>query len=208
MHSFGRVARRHERETWLQDPSNWRSLHHAEIEDQTTLRPKNPRRAWSPVSVASDWRQRYRQQGESDAPSTVGRGYRAAEHSLSDPFSSPPPSWSGSTTRSPERPVALSRSTSVVSFPATSMELTYKPPHGCGTPTILPSPDYPPTSTSSPQWDPHAMMSVSMPSVVPTPTSYSRPRHRGMSNPSPRSPSPGRTSLSRVEPEPPDPDSR
>lgn len=208
MHSFGRVARRHERETWLQDPSNWRSLHHAEIEDQTTLRPKNPRRAWSPVSVASDWRQRYRQQGESDAPSTVGRGYRAAEHSLSDPFSSPPPSWSGSTTRSPERPVALSRSTSVVSFPATSMELTYKPPHGCGTPTILPSPDYPPTSTSSPQWDPHAMMSVSMPSVVPTPTSYSRPRHRGMSNPSPRSPPPGRTSQSRVEPEPPDPDSR
>ncbi|KAI0724432.1 hypothetical protein C8T65DRAFT_563474 [Cerioporus squamosus] len=213
MHTFGRVARRHEREAWLQDPANWRSMHHAQVEDETALRPKNPRRAWSPVSVASNWRQRYRQRGESDAPSSVGR-YRSGD--FSEPFTPSRPSRvrSGSLTRNPELPVTVSRSTSVASsapIHSASVDSAFRPPivrHGNESPMILPSPEYPPTSVSTPlsgtASDSHAIL------ISPSPSpgvGRSHHSHSRRHSPIPRSP-PSRH-VSRAwdpeNPEPPDP---
>ncbi|KAI0757119.1 hypothetical protein C8Q80DRAFT_78385 [Daedaleopsis nitida] len=199
MHSFSRVAHRHEREAWLQDPANWRSMpHHAEVEDVSALRPRNSRRAWSPVSVASNWRHRHRSRGESDIPSTFGPNHRSGEFSIPEPFTPTRPSRvrSGSSTRPPEQPSALSRTTSMMSSRIASME-SYRHPapwRGHGSPTILPSPDYPPTGTSTPAWETHTS------SAPPTflQRSPHSPRRSGSPGPlSPTSPPPQQTSRAK-----------
>ncbi|TFK94321.1 hypothetical protein K466DRAFT_571918 [Polyporus arcularius HHB13444] len=226
MHTFGRVAHRHEREAWLQDPANWKPIHHAQIEDETALRPKNSRRAWSPVSVASNWRQRYRQRGESDAPSSVGR-YRSGE--FSEPFTPSRPSRvrSGSLTRSPEVPVSVSRSTSVASstpMHSASVDSMFRPPvarHGNESPMILPSPEYPLTGVSTPHSgaasDSHAILSragTASPSARRSPSQSPGPdvgrshhSHSRRHSPIPRSPPSRRVSRAwdPENPEPPDP---
>ncbi|KAI8995519.1 hypothetical protein BD414DRAFT_243872 [Trametes punicea] len=183
MHSFSRVAHRHEREAWLQGPANWRrSVERAEAEDRTTSRSKNARRARSPMSGSSDWRRRYRQRGESDGPYSVASRYTFPD--ASDPIALVGPSRVRSTSsiRSHEGPGATS--TSVVSSPMRSMDSVSRPPHApCDSPAILPSPEYPPTNASTPHSsDSHAMLSRS-PSIAPHPRQRPRsaPRSRSRS---------------------------
>ncbi|KAI0670018.1 hypothetical protein C8Q78DRAFT_159237 [Trametes maxima] len=187
MHSFGRVARRHEREAWMQDPANWRTIHRAEVEDRTALRPRTSRRAWSPVSASSNWRYRSQQRGESDGPYSFPR-YRAPEPA--DPFSTAGPSRMRSTslTRSQDGgAVAISRSTSIVSSPMRSMDSVFRSPHPpyAGSPAILPSPEYPSTGASTPQSSDWRVM-LSRPSSV-APRSPSSRRSYSASCTSPRS---------------------
>ncbi|KAI0361754.1 hypothetical protein OH77DRAFT_1391537 [Trametes cingulata] len=197
MHSFSRVARRHEREAWLQNPENWRTAHRAQVEDRTTLRPKNARRAWSPVSVSSRWRQR--QRGDSDGLYSMS-GYRSP-----DPLSLAGPSR----LRERDRDSAagpVSRSTSVVSSPMQSMDSVYRPPHAVyGSPVILPSPDYPSSNASTPHSsDRHAMLS--RPSSVAPPSSPRSRRSSSAPRASVRSPVP--PNWDPENPEPPDPPTR
>ena len=216
MHSFSRVAHRHEREAWLQDPANWRSFRQSrtevEVEAGTSLHPKNSRRAWSPVSVSSDWRRRHRQHGDSDGPYSISR-YTYPEPPA-DPLSLPGPSRMRSTSfsRSHEGANAASRSTSVVSSPMRSVDSVFRPPHAPhGSPMILPSPECPSTSVSTPHTsDSHAMLSG------PLPPSRSPYRGRGRSCSAPResrsrSASPRREARRCQDPpenlEPPDPGS-
>ncbi|TBU49637.1 hypothetical protein BD309DRAFT_851085 [Dichomitus squalens] len=218
MHSFSRVARRHEREAWLQDPANWRSMHHAQVEDDTALRPKHPHRTWSPVSVRSSWRHRYRERGESDDRSTVGR-YRSTEFS-EPPLSPSRPSWasrvrSTSLTRSPADLPSISRSTSIASSPMPSMDSLYRAPlprHGRGSPMVLPSPEFPPTNTSTPQSDSQSFSPRTghLPTILRSPVAASRRRsssEREKRPASPPPPSPRRSSRDwdPENPEPPDP---
>ncbi|KAJ8494904.1 hypothetical protein ONZ51_g2008 [Trametes cubensis] len=216
MHSFSRVAHRHEREAWLQDPANWRSFRQSrtevEVEAGTSLHPKNSRRAWSPVSVSSDWRRRHRQHGDSDGPYSISR-YTYPDPPA-DPLSLPGPSRMRSTSfsRSHEGANAASRSTSVVSSPMRSVDSVFRPPHAPhGSPMILPSPECPSTSVSTPHTsDSHAMLSG------PLPPSRSPYRGRGRSCSAPResrsrSASPRRGARRCQDPpenlEPPDPGS-
>ncbi|KAI0778068.1 hypothetical protein BD413DRAFT_465782 [Trametes elegans] len=168
MHSFGRVAHRHERELWLQDPANWRSAHHAEVEDRPPFRSKHhPRRAWSPVSVSSFRRHRHRQRGDSDGPYSLSLSrYRSSEFGDTIPQAGP------SRIRRSDSPTdgcaPDSRSTSVVSSPMPSMDYpSFRPRRGsggggsAGSPVMLPSPVCPSTCTActpphSSDW--HAML--------------------------------------------------
>lgn len=161
MHSFSRVARRHERESWLQDPANWRSIHHAQVEDNTELRPKHSRRAWSPVSVRSSWRYPYQERSESDSTRSAAV-HRSTE--LPDTFSA----FRSSRVRSasfirqstPTDVPSISRSTSIVSSPIPSMDSYWRPPlppPGPSSPMVLPSPEYPPSAnTNTPLSESHA----------------------------------------------------
>ena len=161
MHSFSRVAKRHERESWLQDPANWRSIHHAQVEDNTALRPKHSRRAWSPVSVRSSWRYRYQEHSESDSTRSAAP-YRSTE--LPETFSVSRSSRvrSASLIRqstSTDLP-SISRSTSVASSPIpSSIDSPFRPPlppPGPSSPMVLPSPEYPPSaSATTPLSDSH-----------------------------------------------------
>ncbi|KAI1797766.1 hypothetical protein LXA43DRAFT_876788 [Ganoderma leucocontextum] len=152
MHSFSRVASRHEREAWLQDPANWRSIHHAQVEDDTALRPKHPRRAWSPVSVRSSWRCRYQERSESDSTRSAAL-YRSTE--LPEAFSASPSSRVRSASfirhsTSTDLP-SISRSTSIASSPIPSMDSHFRPPlppPGPSSPMVLPSPEYPPSANT------------------------------------------------------------
>ncbi|KAI0374286.1 hypothetical protein BV20DRAFT_1110854 [Pilatotrama ljubarskyi] len=208
MHSFSRVARRHEREAWLQNPENWRSTERAQVEDRTILRPKNSRRAWSPVSVSSQWRQRYRQRGDSDGLYSMS-GYRSPDPP--DPLSLAGPSRVRSTSlarlrdRDRDSTAPVSRSTSVVSSPMQSMDSVYRPPHAVyGSPMILPSPDYPSSNVSTPHSDRHAMLSRPSSAVPPSPPRRRRSSSalRGSPSTSVRSPAP--PTWDPENPEPPD----
>ncbi|OJT11052.1 hypothetical protein TRAPUB_12423 [Trametes pubescens] len=215
MHSFSRVARRHERDAWLQNPENWRSIHRAEVEDRTTLRPKNSRRAWSPVSVSSHWRHRHRAHGDSDGPysNSISRypSSRASEPPDPRMLAGPSRVRTASSARSRD----VSRSTSVVSSPVQSMDSVYRPAQHVqyGSPRILPSPEYPSSNASTPHSsDRHAMLSRASSAVAvaggPSPTSPQRrscsaPRMRTCEgaapitwdpeNPEPPDPGPGET---------------
>ncbi|KAI0639286.1 hypothetical protein C8Q77DRAFT_1044598 [Trametes polyzona] len=223
MHSFSRVARRHEREAWLQNPDNWRSIHRAEIEDRTNLRPKNSRRAWSPVSVSSHWRQRHSHQGDSDGLYSMSR-YTSADPP--DPLSTSLAGDSRVRSVSSARSRDLSRSTSVVSSPVQSLDSVYRPsPHvPYGSPMILPSPEYPSSNVSTPHSsDRHAMLARCPLPASPSPSPASPPppppppRRRSCSAPRtrggchregtlPRTPAP--PTWSPENPEPPDPGPR
>ncbi|CDO72353.1 hypothetical protein BN946_scf184977.g50 [Trametes cinnabarina] len=209
MHSFSRVAHRHEREAWLQDPANWRSIPRSEVVDGPAARRKNSRRrAWSPVSGASDRRRRHRQRGESDGPYSVASRYTFPD--FHDPLSLAGPSRVHSIASSHSQegagPTSASSSTSVVSTPMRSMDSVFRPPHTHaihGSPVILPSPDYPPSNPSTPHSsDSRAMLS----SIASLP--------RGRSRSAPRSTVSRRSTRSRTRhrrdpenPEPPDPGS-
>ncbi|KAH9857891.1 hypothetical protein C2E23DRAFT_719367 [Lenzites betulinus] len=222
MHSFSRVTRRNEREVWLQNPENWRSIQRAEIEDRTNLRAKHSRhRAWSPVSVSSNWRHRYRSRGDTDGPYSLSR-YTSRDPV--DPLCAPVPgpsrvrSTAASSVRT--RDVDISRSTSVVSSPVQSMDSVYRPSHApYGSPMILPSPEYPSSNASSPHSsDRHAMLSrassIAPPAPPATPPACTPPRPQRRSCSAPRTrtcdmASPVRSPLPPTwdpeNPEPPDP---
>ena len=191
MHSFSRVARRHEREAWLQDPANWGSMRRAEVEDATTLRPRNPRRAWSPVSV--DWRQRRRRRGDSSVPSgstdlrdtldlsdaatTSARESRVRSLSV---VRSP---------RSPERPSPRVRSPSPSPVPSAPVDGIPRLPclrtAGPGSPTILPSPDWPSTHVSTPYSASRSSLGPPLLRSSSAPGSRSRRRSRSVETHSP-----------------------
>ncbi len=154
MHSFSRVAKRHEQESWLQDPANWRSIHHAQVEDNTALRPKHPRRAWSPVSVRSSRRYRYQERSESDSTIRSAAPYRSTE--LPETFSVSQSSRLRSASfirhsTSTDLP-SISRSTSIASSPIPSMDSPFRPPlppPDPSSPMVLPSPEYPPSPSAT-----------------------------------------------------------
>ncbi|EMD41768.1 hypothetical protein CERSUDRAFT_90344 [Gelatoporia subvermispora B] len=80
MYSFGRVVRRHEQEAILQHPSAWDPIYRAELEAAKAFRLKSARRAWSPVSVVSQWHPRRREGSTSNPFGNTRAAERPSEH--------------------------------------------------------------------------------------------------------------------------------
>ncbi|KAH9944488.1 uncharacterized protein BXZ73DRAFT_39547 [Epithele typhae] len=186
MHSFSRVAHRHEREAWLQDPVNWRAMRRAEVEDITALRPKRAHRSWSPVSV--DWHQHIRHR-HSDDPSEPAHHRSAAdmsEFTTTSPTTDPPaPSSPGSLSVSSSRQRA--RSTSFIRSPRSQIRFPVIPSSAsssCPHASLSPSPSPPPTPiralTAALHLPPSRVPNPGSPAILPSPewpsTAVSTPR--------------------------------
>ena len=163
------------------------------------LRPRNSRRAWSPVSV--DYRQRYRPRGDSSLPSEAGNTVDLSSLSAySSARQSRIRSISITTPRDPDPdlPVLASAASSAAPSPAPSPSLDGipRPPFlrqaYAGTPTILPSPDWPSTNVSTPHSGSQTVASRASTAAAPpllrsssVPAPRSRRRSRGWESHSP-----------------------
>ncbi|OCH96527.1 hypothetical protein OBBRIDRAFT_787084 [Obba rivulosa] len=80
MYSFNRVVRRNEEEAILQHPSAWDPIYRAELEAAKAFRQTSARRAWSPVSVVTQWRPRRRDGSTSNPFGSTRATERPLDH--------------------------------------------------------------------------------------------------------------------------------